>query len=160
MVYRLCLTLGHRKYVSGDDLPWPCPKVMAVVPINKNLLASGLQDKARTTGPITTKWVATFTFVIHITGLDFEGILIAFFFLNFGFVYTRPNTLLAIFCECLFWLTWNKKEEHRLDNCVTLTFDFTHDLGLGCHFFKQLYLRNCWILCWICDLALWLHWWF
>ena len=55
------------------------------------------------------------------------------FFKNFGCVFSRSNTILAISQEWLVRLMWNEKEVHRLDTGynMCLTFDLTHDLDLG-----------------------------
>ena len=100
------------------------------------------------------------------------------FFKNFGCAFSRSNTILAISQEWLVRLMWSEKEAPLVGHWVqymTLTFDLTHDLDLGCFkvkFRNSSYLRNFWsdwsemkrkwvnmILGRLYDLALWPHPW-
>ena len=57
------------------------------------------------------------------------------FFKNFRCVFSRSNTILAISQEWLVRLMWNNKGSALVAywiQYVTLTFDLTHDLDLGC----------------------------
>ena len=101
-----------------------------------------LQDKVRTTQPITTKLGSYIPLVMVITWLDFGGILweilvLANFLRKFWMCFfLRSNNLLDISQEWLVRLMWNEKEVHRLDtgwtmwpwpltSPMTLTFDFS-----------------------------------
>ena len=96
-----------------------------------------LQDKMRTTQPITTKLGSHIPLVMPITWLDFGQILLETFFCQIcGCVFSRSNTLLDISQELLVRLMWNEKELHSLDtgwtmwpqpltSPMTVTFDFS-----------------------------------
>ena len=95
-----------------------------------------LQDKVRTTQPITTKLSNYVSLVMLIAGLDFGWILLEFFFVIFSLKISRSNTLLDISQEWLVRLMLNEKEVHWLDtgwtmwpwplvSLMTLTFDFS-----------------------------------
>ena len=77
--FELDLTyLGKRKYRSGKmywvTFGWPWPKVTVVTLTYKQKLAC-LQDKVRTTRPITTKLGSYILLVMVTTWLDFGGIV-------------------------------------------------------------------------------------
>ena len=74
----------------------------------------------RTTHRITSKHSSFIALVMVITWSDVgEGLLNTFiltnFFKNFGCVFSRSNTILAISQEWLVRLMWNEKEVHWLD---------------------------------------------
>ena len=79
-----------------------------------------LRDEVRTTHRITTKHCSFIAPTIVITWLDLEKfywklLFWQIFFKNFGCVFSRSNTILAISHEWLVRLMWNEKEMHRLD---------------------------------------------
>ena len=79
-----------------------------------------LRDKVRTTHRITTKRGSFVALVMVITWLDLEKfcwklLFWQIFFKNFGCVFTRSITILAISQEWLVRLMWNEKEVHWLD---------------------------------------------
>ena len=94
--------------------------------IEKQIFAC-LQDKVRTTQPITTKLGSYIPPVMLITWLDFGGILLEILFFcqifleDFGCVFSTSNTLLDISQEWLVRLMWNEKEVHSHSG-VTLCF--------------------------------------
>ena len=138
--------LGQRKYKSEKmywvTFLWPWPKVTTVALINKKFHC--LQEKVRTTQPITTKLGSYIPLVMSIVWLDFGEILLEtfwfffcrIFFEYFGCVFSRSNTPLDISQQWLVWLMWNEKELHRMDtgwtmwpwpltSPMTSTFDFS-----------------------------------
>ena len=106
--------LAQRIYGSGEmywmTFPWPWPKVAAVASISKNLLVG------------TVKWesligsLQNMTALFLMTRLDFGEIMLKTVILaNFGCVFSRSNTILAIFQDWLVRLLWNEKEVHWFD---------------------------------------------
>ena len=100
------LTLGHGCDI--DKQKCPC-----------------LQDKVRTTQPITTKLRSHIPLGMLITWLDFGGLLLdtvfcQVFFENFGCVFSRSNILLHISQEWLVRLMWNEKNVYLLDTGWTM----------------------------------------
>ena len=75
-----------------------------------------LCNKVRTTNQITTKHSSFVALVMAITRLE-EILLKTVIFANFlsDVFFSRSNTILAIFQECLVWLMWNEEEVHWLD---------------------------------------------
>ena len=68
-----------------------------------------LHDKVRTTHQITTKLGSFIALVMFITWLDFGEVFFSqIFFNNFGYVFSRFNTILAITQEWLVPLMWNE----------------------------------------------------
>ena len=100
-----------------------------------------LQDKVRTTQPISAKLCSYISLVMIITWLTFGGIpsethFLPNFLWNFECVFSSLNTSLVISQECLVRIMWNEKEVHRMDagwtawplpltSPMTLTSDFS-----------------------------------
>ena len=121
-LFQINLTyLAQRIYGSGEmywlTFQWPWPKVTSVASISKNLLVCAI------------KWEPFIRSLQNVTALlpwswaSPDWILEKFcwkllfwqnFFKNFGCVFSRSNTILAISQQWLVLLMWNKKEVHRL----------------------------------------------
>ena len=85
-----------------------------------------LQDKVRTTQPITTKRGSYISLVMPVTWLEFRGILLEIFlFAKFSLKildahFSRSNILLDISLEWLVRLMWNEKWPWPLTSLMTL----------------------------------------
>ena len=117
-----------------------------------------LQDKVRTTQPITTVLSSYIPLVMLITWLDLGGILLEtlfwqIFFENFGCVFSRSNTIGHI-SGMVGPIDVKRKGGAWVGywvNYVTLTFDLTHNLDLW--FFKVKFQNSC-----ISGTVIWLMW--
>ena len=104
------MALGEMHWVT---YPWPWPKVTAVASISKNLLVCTIKWEPL----IGSLYCPSRSYDLIRFWRSFVGNFYfgKFFFKNFGCVFSRSNTILAISQEWLVRLMWNKKELHRLD---------------------------------------------
>ena len=117
---------------------WPRAKVMAVALINKNAC---LYDNVRTIHSITTRLHIYIFLVMPINRLNFGGILfffLAIFFSKFQVCFFTVKHSFDYILRMVGPIHMKRKRSASVrcwTNCVTLTFDLTHD-------FIYLYLRN------------------
>ena len=109
---------------------WPWPKVRAVTLINKKIAC--LQDKVRTTQPITTQLGSYIPLVMLITCLDFGGIL-PNFREKFRMCLFKVKHCIGHISEMVGPIDVKRKGDASVGywvNYVTLIFDLTNDLDL------------------------------
>ena len=124
--------LAQRIYGSGEmywvTFQWPWPKVTAVASISKNLLVCAIKWEPLIGSLTPSHGYYLIRFWKLFWNCDFWQI----FCKNFGCVFSRSNTILAIPQEWLVPLMWNEKEVHWLDTeyyMWHLTSLMTFDLG-------------------------------
>ena len=118
-----------------------------------------LQDKVRTTQPITTKLKNYMPLVIFITWLDFERILLETLFLpnflwNFRMCFFKVKHSIGHISGMVGPIDVKRKGGASVgywENYVILTFDLTHDLDLW--FLKVKFQNSC-----IWGIVIWLMW--
>ena len=118
-----------------------------------------LQDKVRTTQPITTKLGSYIPLVMVITWLDFGGILweilvLANFLRKFWMWFFKVKQSIGHISGMVGPIDVKRKGGTLVGywvNYVTLTFDLTHDLDLW--FFKVKFQNSC-----IWGIVIWLMW--
>ena len=115
---------------------WPCPKVTAVALINKNLLVCRM--KWEPLNQSLQNLVAISLLVMLIPWLDFEGILVKYFyFAKFRMGFFKVKHSIGHITGMVGSIDVEQKGGALVGywvNYVTLTFDLTHDLDLW--FFK------------------------
>ena len=120
----------------GKCTGWPWPKVTAVALISKNLFVCA--NKVGTTHRITTKSGSFIALVMVITWLDFGEILLNFFS-NFGCVFFKVKHYFGHISGMVGPIDVKRKGSALVGHWVqyiTLTYDLTHDLDLGCFMVK------------------------